>query len=315
MTERPSHQPVLMRETLEGLAIKNDGCYVDGTYGRGGHSAGILAQLGERGGLLAMDKDPDAVAHGRERFAGDPRVTIVHAGFESLADVAGPWLAGRPLRGVVLDLGVSSPQLDTPARGFSFAKDGPLDMRLNTAQGLTAAAWLTSVTERELARVLAELGEERRARQLASVIVKARARAPIETTRQLAELIEKHAPRGPQRLHPATRTFQAIRIRINSELEALAAGLRQAVELLAAGGRLCVISFHSLEDRCVKRFFAAASAVDPVYAGLPQVPASAMPRLKRIGRLVRPSEDEIAANPRARSARLRVVEKLARPLR
>lgn len=310
MTGLSSHQPVLVQETLEGLAIKRDGCYVDATYGRGGHSAGILAQLSEQGGLLALDKDPEAVAHARERFASDPRFAIRHAGFEHLRDAVEPWLDGRPLWGVVLDLGVSSPQLDTPARGFSFAKDGPLDMRMNPQQGATAAEWLAAATERELARVLAELGEERRARQLARVIVKERARRPIATTRQLAELIERHSPQRPHGLHPATRTFQAIRIRVNDELEALSAALRQAVDLLTAGGRLCVISFHSLEDRIVKRYFAAQSQVDPVYAGLPQVPASAMPRIKRAGRLVRPSPDEIVRNPRARSARLRVAEKL-----
>jgi 16S rRNA (cytosine1402-N4)-methyltransferase len=310
VTELSSHRPVLMQETLEGLAIRRDGCYVDGTYGRGGHSAGILAQLGEQGGLLALDKDPEAVAHARERFASDPRFSIEHAGFEQLCDIVEPWLEGRPLAGVLLDLGVSSPQLDTPERGFSFAKDGPLDMRMNPEAGMTAAEWLAGVGERELARVLAELGEERRARQLASVIVRERARRPLATTRQLAELIERHSPQRRERLHPATRVFQAIRIRVNAELEALSTALEQATELLAAGGRLCVISFHSLEDRIVKRFLATESQVDPVYAGLPQIPASALPRLRRIGRLVRPSEHEVASNPRARSARLRIAEKL-----
>jgi 16S rRNA (cytosine1402-N4)-methyltransferase len=310
MTGQSSHQPVLMREALEGLAIESDGCYVDGTYGRGGHSAGILAQLGEQGSLLALDKDPEAVADGRARFGADPRFAIQHAGFEAFRDHVEPWLAGRSLRGVLLDLGVSSPQLDSPARGFSFAKDGPLDMRMNTEHGPTAAEWLATVGEPELRRVLAEFGEERRARQLAAIIVRERARTPIATTRQLAELIERHSPQRPQRLHPATRVFQAIRIRVNAELEALAAALTQCVALLAPGGRVCVISFHSLEDRIVKRFFAQASSVDPVYAGLPNIPLSAMPEMRRIGRLIRPTPEETAANPRARSARLRVAEKL-----
>jgi 16S rRNA (cytosine1402-N4)-methyltransferase len=306
-----SHQPVLMREALEGLAIEDDGCYVDGTYGRGGHSAGILAQLGERGSLLALDKDPEAVADGVARFGADPRFTIRHAGFEAITEQVEPWLAGRPLRGVLLDLGVSSPQLDDAERGFSFTRDGPLDMRMNPERGPSAADWLANVSEPELRRVLAELGEERRARQLAAVIVRERSRAPLTTTRQLAALIERHSPQRPQRLHPATRVFQAIRIRINDELAALTSALSQTLELLAPGGRLCVISFHSLEDRIVKRFMAEVSSIDPVYAGLPAIPPSAMPRMRRVGKLIRPSEAEEAMNPRARSARLRVAERLA----
>ena len=310
MADRLGHEPVLLREALEGLAIRTDGCYVDGTYGRGGHSAGILTQLGEQGQLLALDKDPAAVAHARERFGTDPRFSIAHAGFEQLREHVEPWLAGRPLAGVLLDLGVSSPQLDAAERGFSFAKDGPLDMRMNPLQGLTAAEWLADVSESELAHVLFKLGEEPRARQLAAVIIRERARAPITTTRQLAELIEHHSPRGRKRLHPATRVFQALRIRINAELESLAVALQQSLELLAPAGRLCVISFHSLEDRIVKRFIAKASRVDPVYAGLPTVPPEAQPTLERVGRLERPSAEECAANPRARSARLRVAAKL-----
>jgi len=315
VTEQSGHQPVLLREALAGLAIRKDACYVDGTYGRGGHTAGILAQLSKQGRLLALDKDPDAVAHARERFGADPRFSIEHGGFEQLRQHVEPWLSGlsaegRELAGVLLDVGVSSPQLDTAERGFSFARDGPLDMRMNTQQGVTAAEWLADVSQAELTRVLAELGEEPRARQLAAVIVRERERTPITTTRQLAELIEQHSPKRPQRVHPATRVFQALRIRINEELEALAAALEQSLELLAPGGRLCVISFHSLEDRIVKRFIAKHSRVDPVYAGLPQIPPEAQPRLARVGRLVRPSAEEEAANPRARSARLRVAEKL-----
>ncbi len=310
MTDRSGHEPVLLREALAGLAIREDACYVDGTYGRGGHSAGILAQLGEQGRLLALDKDPEAVAHARERFGDDPRFSIEHGGFEQLSTHVEPWLEGRRLAGVLLDVGVSSPQLDSAERGFSFAKDGPLDMRMNTEHGVTAAEWLADVSQAELTRVLARLGEEPRARQLAAVIIRERKQRPITTTRQLAELIEKHSPKRPQRLHPATRVFQALRIRINAELESLAAALEQALELLAPRGRLCVISFHSLEDRIVKRFIAKHSRVDPMYAGLPSIPPEAQPRLAKVGRLVRPSADEEAANPRARSARLRVAEKL-----
>jgi len=313
MTGVSSHQPVLMRETLAGLVVRRNGCYVDGTYGRGGHSAGILAQIGEQGRLLALDKDAEAVAHGRERFGGDPRFTIVHSGFEALRDHVGPWLGDRELCGVLLDLGVSSPQLESPARGFSFAKDGPLDMRMNPEEGSSAAEWLANVSAAELRRVLQQYGEEPRARQLTAVILKERAREPITTTRQLAAIIERHSPQRGLRIHPATRVFQALRIRINAELEALAAGIQQSLELLAPGGRLCVISFHSLEDRIVKRFIASESRGDPVYAGLPLVPAAALPRLKKIGRLIRPAAAECAANPRARSARLRVAERLEVP--
>lgn len=313
MIAASSHQPVLMQEAITGLAISSRGRYVDGTYGRGGHSAGILAELGAEGRLLAFDKDIDAVEHGRARFGDDPRFAIVHAGFEELERYVVPWLAGAPLAGVLLDLGVSSPQLDTAARGFSFMRDGPLDMRLDTRRGQTAAEWLASADVAELARVLAVYGEERRARQLARIIVRERDREPITTTRRLAEIIERHSPQRPQRIHPATRVFQALRIRINAELDALASALEQAVALLAPGGRCCVISFHSLEDRLVKQFFNSRARVDPVYAGLPNIPAEALPKIKKIGRLIRPSEAECAANPRARSARLRVIEKCEVP--
>jgi 16S rRNA (cytosine1402-N4)-methyltransferase len=309
VTATSGHQPVLMREAIAGLAICRRGCYVDGTYGRGGHSAGILAELEAEGRLLAFDKDIDAVEHGRARFGDDPRFTIVHAGFEHLSEYVVPWLRGAPLAGVLLDLGVSSPQLDTAARGFSFMKDGPLDMRLNTQHGQTAAEWLASVGVPELEQVLARFGEERRARQLARIIIRERDREPITTTRRLAEIIERHSPQRPQRIHPATRVFQALRIRVNAELDALASALEQAIELLAPGGRCCVISFHSLEDRIVKRFFNTQASVDPVYAGLPDIPPEAQPTIRKIGRLIRPSEAECVANPRSRSARLRIVEK------
>jgi 16S rRNA (cytosine1402-N4)-methyltransferase len=302
------HQPVLVAEALAGLAVVGDGCYVDGTYGRGGHSSEILARLGPDGRLLAIDKDPQAVADGRRRFAGDARFTIEHAGFECLREVVEHALGPRKVAGVLLDLGVSSPQLDDAARGFSFAADGPLDMRMNPNAGRSAADWLAGVDERELAQVLREYGEEPRAAQIAAAIVRERAMRPIRTTRQLAELVRPQS--GKRRIHPATRVFQAIRIAINDELGALAAALAQAVAVLAAGGRLVVISFHSLEDRIVKRFMLAESRGDPVYAGLPEVPPEARPRLKRIGGLVRPGATELAANPRARSARLRVAERV-----
>jgi 16S rRNA (cytosine1402-N4)-methyltransferase len=300
---------VLLRQALEGLAVRDDGWYVDATYGRGGHSAEILARLGPRGRLLALDKDLDAVAHGESERKGDPRFAIQHAGFEDLRVVAVPWLAGRKLDGVLFDLGVSSPQLDQPARGFSFAHDGPLDMRMNTARGPTAAEWLASVSQTELADVLFRYGEEPRSRQIAAAIVRARSLRPLTTTRELADLVSAKAGRSRGRIHPATRVFQAIRIAVNDELQALERGLAASLELLAAGGRLVVISFHSLEDRIVKQFMAREARGDEAYAGLPNIPPQARPRLTLVGRLVRPGEDEVAQNPRARSARMRVAER------
>jgi 16S rRNA (cytosine1402-N4)-methyltransferase len=302
---------VLLQEALEGLALRDDGWYVDATYGRGGHSAALLARLGADGRLLALDKDPEAVAHGREHFGQEPRFTIAHAGFEDFAVVVTPWLQGRPLAGVLFDLGVSSPQLDQATRGFSFAHDGPLDMRMNTEAGPTAAEWLAGVPPRELVDVLFRYGEEPKARQIAAAIVRAREAGALTTTRQLAELIAAHAGRPKGRIHPATRAFQAIRIAINDELGALERGLVQSLELLAPGGRLVVISFHSLEDRIVKRFMAREARGDEAYAGLPNVPPHAQPRLKLIGKLVRPTDAEVERNPRARSARLRIAERMA----
>jgi 16S rRNA (cytosine1402-N4)-methyltransferase len=309
----PRHQPVLMREALDALALREGGWYVDGTYGRGGHSAAILARIGPQGRLLALDKDPEAVAHGRERFAAEPRFAIRHAGFEDLREVVPEWLGTHELAGVLLDLGVSSPQLDDAARGFSFAHDGSLDMRMNNSAGPTAAEWLAGVDVATLADVLRRYGEEPRARAVAAAIVRARAAAPIERTAALAEIVAasaghgargRNAP-GGRRIHPATRAFQAIRIAVNAELEALERVLEASVDLLAAGGRLVVLSFHSLEDRIVKRFMAREARGDEAYAGLPSIPLEAQPRLALAGKLVRPSDDEIRDNPRARSARLR----------
>jgi 16S rRNA (cytosine1402-N4)-methyltransferase len=265
------HRPVLLAEALNGLAIAEDGWYVDGTYGRGGHSTEILARIGERGRLLALDKDPAAVADGRRRLSSDARFAIEHAGFEQLRDVVPPWLGNNKLAGILLDLGVSSPQLESPERGFSFSRDGPLDMRMNTTRGRTAAEWLAAVSEAELVTVLKRFGEEPRARRIASAIVAARKTQALMTTRELAELVARVAPSGASRLHPATRVFQALRIAVNKELEALERALAASVELLADGARLAVISFHSLEDRIVKRFIAKESRGNPVYAGLPDM--------------------------------------------
>jgi 16S rRNA (cytosine1402-N4)-methyltransferase len=301
---------VLLQEALEGLSLRNDGWYLDATYGRGGHSAEILARLGSQGRLLALDKDADAVAHARERFGADPRFSIVHAGFEELAAVAVPWLGDRRLAGILFDVGVSSPQLDDAERGFSFVHDGPLDMRMNRAHGPTAAEWLSDVPQHELVDVLFRYGEEPRARQIAAAIVRTRATEPLTTTKQLASLVAAHAGRSERRIHPATRTFQAIRIALNDELIALEQGLAQSLTLLERGGRLVVISFHSLEDRIVKRFMAREARGDEAYAGLPNVPPHARPRLKLVGKLVRPGAAEVERNPRARSARLRVAERM-----
>jgi 16S rRNA (cytosine1402-N4)-methyltransferase len=307
----PGHQPVLVGEALDGLALLDDGWYVDATYGRGGHSAEILARLGAQGRLLALDKDPEAVADGRRRFSTDSRFTIRHAGFEDLGAAVGDELGARKLAGVLFDLGVSSPQLEESRRGFSFAHDGPLDMRMNTSSGQTAAEWLRDVGQADLIDVLRRYGEEPRARQIAAAIVRARAHVPIATTRQLADLVAAHAGRQKTRTHPATRVFQAIRIAINSELAALERGLAQSVALLGDGGRLVVISFHSLEDRIVKRFMQREARGDEAYAGLPNIPPHARPRLALVGRLVRPSAQEVARNPRSRSARLRVAVRTA----
>ena len=305
------HTPVLLDEVLAGLAVRPDGRYCDGTFGRGGHTAAILGALGPAGRLVAIDRDPEAIRAGRRRFAGEPRLTLVQGSFGPLEErVRAAGMAGE-LDGVLLDLGVSSPQLDEAVRGFSFMQDGPLDMRMDNESGQSAAQWLAKAGEREIADVIRGLGEERFARRIARAIVAARAGAPITRTAALAALVAEAVPTREPGKHPATRTFQAIRIHVNGELDALESALPQAVRLLAPGGRLCVISFHSLEDRIVKRFIRREEQGDPVYAGLPNVPVHARPRLKRVGGAVMAGEAEVRANPRARSAVLRVAERLA----
>ncbi|MDH5176598.1 MAG: 16S rRNA (cytosine(1402)-N(4))-methyltransferase RsmH [Gammaproteobacteria bacterium] len=306
-----AHTPVLLDEVLDGLAVKADGRYCDATFGRGGHSAAILDRLGPTGRLCAIDRDPEAIAAGRERFAGDRRLTLVRGSFGRLEGrVRAANLEGG-LQGVLLDLGVSSPQLDEARRGFSFMQDGPLDMRMDNESGISAAQWLARATEREIADVLFKLGEEKFSRRIARALVAARSVQPITHTKQLADLVAGAVPTREPGKHPATRTFQAIRIHVNRELEEIEAALPQAVHLLAPGGRLCVISFHSLEDRMVKRFMRREAQGDPIYAELPDVPPHARPRLKLVGGAVMASEAEVAANPRARSAVLRVAERVA----
>ena len=305
------HTPVLRDEVLAGLAIRPGGRYCDGTFGRGGHTAAILDALGPSGQVVAIDRDPDAIRAGQRRFEGESRLTLVRGSFGPLEErVRAAGVEGE-LNGVLLDLGVSSPQLDEARRGFSFMQDGPLDMRMDNEAGQSAAQWLAKAGEREIAAVLFELGEERFARRIARAIVAARAIEPILSTGQLAGIVAAAVPTREPGKHPATRTFQAIRIHVNRELEQLEQALPQAVRLLAPGGRLCVISFHSLEDRIVKRFIQREERGDPVYAGLPDVPAHARPRLKRVGGKVVAGEAEVAANPRARSAVLRIAERLA----
>jgi 16S rRNA (cytosine1402-N4)-methyltransferase len=305
------HEPVLLDEVLAGLAVQADGRYCDATFGRGGHTAAILGALGPDGRLIAIDRDPAAIEYGRQRFGAEPRLTLIRGSFGRLEQLVRAAGVDDGLQGVLLDLGVSSPQLDDAARGFSFMQDGPLDMRMDNESGQSAAGWLARASEREISDVLHSLGEERFARRIARAIVEARRAAPIERTAQLAAIIAGAVPTREPGKHPATRSFQAIRIHVNRELEALEAALPQAVRLLAPGGRLCVISFHSLEDRIVKRFIRREAQGDPVYAGLPEVPPHARPTLRKAGAAVTAGEAELARNPRARSAVLRVAERLA----
>jgi len=301
-----SHVPVLLEESVAALSIREEGTYVDGTFGRGGHSAAILARLGVRGRLLALDQDPAAIAH---RPIEDPRLELIHGRFSTMRAA----LHERGIRhvaGVLLDLGVSSPQLDEAARGFSFARDGPLDMRMDTSRGATAADFVNRAEESALRKVISEYGEERFAKQVAAAIVAARRLEPIRTTRQLAEIVGRAVRTREPGQHPATRTFQAVRIHVNQELEELEVTLPQAADVLESGGRMAVISFHSLEDRIVKRFIRDRSTADKLPRGVP-VRARDLPppQLTAIGRAVKPGEAEVRRNPRARSAVLRVAEK------
>ena len=306
---RSAHLPVLFTQVMEGLRVREDGTYLDGTFGRGGHARGVLEALGTGGRLLVMDKDPDAIAVAEREFGADPRVEIFRGSFAGL----GRWEAtAAGLDGVLLDLGVSSPQLDVAERGFSFSKDGPLDMRMDPDSGESAADWLAHASADEIADVLWNYGEERMSRRIARTIVERRAEAPLVRTGQLAELIASVMPRpkaGRQEIHPATRSFQAIRIHVNRELGDLEDGLDAALAALKPGGRLAVISFHSLEDRIAKRFIAAHSKAPAGNRRLPEA-TGFVPTLRAIGGATKAGADEVATNPRARSAVLRVAEKL-----
>jgi 16S rRNA (cytosine1402-N4)-methyltransferase len=313
MIETYMHVTVLLHEAVDALAIKPDGIYVDGTFGRGGHSRLILEQLGGRGRLIAFDRDPSALAVGQA--ISDVRFCMVHNSFSQIKQVLQQLSVDR-VDGVLLDLGVSSPQLEEALRGFSFRLDGPLDMRMDTTQGQTAAEWLASVSEAHLVEVIKNYGEERFAKQIARAIIAARARQPVVTTLQLAGIVAT-AVRSRERenkQNPATRTFPAIRIYLNQELEKLSLALPQCVEVLNSGGRLVVISFHSLEDRTVKRFMRESANSDRLPRGLPlrakEVQLLSRHKLRVVGKAIHPGVNEIAANPRARSAVMRVAERV-----
>ncbi len=307
MSTGTQHTPVLLEETIAALAVRPAGTYVDCTFGRGGHSRALLARLGTDGRLIALDRDVTAVGAGREIV--DERFRLVHACFSSLRDVLAALGAPR-VDGIMLDLGMSSEQLDDPRRGFSFRTQGPLDMRMDTSQGQTAADWIASAGEREIGEVIGRYGEERFAKQIAAAIVAARARGPITSTQQLATIVAAAVRTREAGQDPATRSFQAVRIYLNRELEELSLILPQALAALTVGGRLAVLSFHSLEDRIVKQFMREESRADRMPRGLPirarDLPA---PRLKIIGKRLRASAQEVAANPRSRSATLRVAER------
>lgn len=305
-----AHQPVLLAEAIEGLSINPSGIYVDATFGRGGHARAILQRLDAQGLLLAIDKDPQAVAAAREMFAGDARFFIEQGTFAMLEHyVQERGWTGR-VDGVLLDLGVSSPQLDDPRRGFSFRHDGPLDMRMNPQAGMSAAQWLASAKEAEIISVLRTYGEERYAPRIARALTAARKVSPITTTGQLAAIVAAANPAWEPDKDPATRTFQAIRIFINRELEDVEACLPQALAALAPGGRLAVISFHSLEDRIVKRFIREEARGDHFPVGVPVLATALQPRVRPVGKAMHAGAEELSANPRARSAVLRIAEKI-----
>ena len=298
------HQTVLLHEAVDALVTKPDGRYVDCTYGRGGHSQEIANRLDSKGSLLVMDKDSEAVVDARTRFTDDDRVTVEHDSFKNVAQYA-----SKPVDGILLDLGVSSPQIDSAERGFSFMADGPLDMRMDTDHGITAREWLESADESDIVRVLRIYGEERFAKRIARSIVEVRQTQKIDRTKILVEIVESAIPVKEKNKHPATRSFQAIRIHINQELEELKECLADVVDLLASGGRLVVISFHSLEDRIVKRFI-RDMARGTLPAKLPILDRDVARSLRPIGKAVRAGQDEIRHNRRSRSAIMRIAEKL-----
>jgi 16S rRNA (cytosine1402-N4)-methyltransferase len=304
------HAAVLLPQVLAALNIKAGGTYMDATYGRGGHAGAILEKLIANGRLICLDRDPEAVAAARARFSTDPRFSIFLAPFSSLAAIADQVQPGLKVDGILFDLGVSSPQIDDAARGFSFMQDGPLDMRMSAGEGISAADVVNGAPLDELIRIFREFGEERHAPRIARAIVADRRKKPFERTVELAELITRVARSTERHKHPATRVFQALRIVVNGELQELETALDAALERLAPSGRLAVISFHSLEDRMVKQFMRRHSLADPMYAGLPNIPVHARPKLRLVGKAIAADDNEISLNPRSRSAHLRVAERL-----
>lgn len=304
------HKPVLLNEAIDALDIDPMGIYVDGTFGRGGHARAILEKLGDTGRLIAFDKDPQAIATAQQKLRDEPRFKIHHGSFAQMEQYLGEQQLIGCINGILLDLGVSSPQLDDPQRGFSFQQSGPLDMRMNDRQGMSAAQWLNKAKEADIADVLYEYGEERYSRRIARAIVLAREQEPLSDTRQLAEIIKQAHPRWEKSKHPATRSFQGIRIFINNELGDLDACLEQSYRCLAKGGRLAVISFHSLEDRKVKQFFKRMVEGEKLPPDLPVMDEAVNRKMKLVGKRIKAGKQELSLNPRARSAVLRVATKL-----
>ena len=304
------HTAVLLPQVLAALNIKAGGTYMDATYGRGGHAGAILEKLIANGRLICLDRDPEAVAAARARFPTDPRFSIFLAPFSWLASIADQVQPGLKLDGILFDLGVSSPQIDDGTRGFSFMQDGPLDMRMSKGEGISAADVVNGAPLEELIRIFREFGEERHAPRIARAIVADRQKKPFERTLELAEMIARVQRSTERHKHPATRVFQALRIYVNAELQELKTALDAALGRLAPNGRLAVISFHSLEDRMVKQFMRRHSLADPMYAGLPNIPVHARPKLRLVGKAIEADDHEISLNPRSRSAHLRVAERL-----
>jgi 16S rRNA (cytosine1402-N4)-methyltransferase len=309
-TNDNDHVPVLVREVLQGLSIRPEGIYIDCTFGRGGHSSAILEQLGKKGKLFVFDKDPDAIEVAQQLSSTDNRVQCFHSAFSNIINCLKEFELLGTIDGILFDLGISSPQINMPERGFSFNLDGNLDMRRDTTTGMSASTWINRATVEEITHVLKVYGEEKFSRRIARAIDEARVEQPISTTHELSRIIISAIPVHDKNKHPATRTFQAIRIYLNNELDELAKGLIQAFDLLQTNGKLVVISFHSLEDRIVKRFMREYSKNDPYPNEIPVTIDMIKPRLKILGKAIKPCKSEIMSNPRARSARLRIAEKL-----
>lgn len=305
------HTTVLLKEAVDALLVDPDGSYVDGTFGRGGHCSELLSRLSDKGSVIAIDKDPQAISAGLDQFQQEQRLSLVHGSFGDLAEIVSHTGKQGSISGVLLDLGVSSPQLDQAQRGFSFLRDGPLDMRMDTSKGMSAAEWIASADEQEIAKVLKEYGEERFARRMARAVIRERALQPITRTVQLAQILAAAHPAWERGKHPATKAFQAIRIFINRELADLDSLLMQIIDCLKVGGRLVVISFHSLEDRRVKRFIRDQEQGIKLPKNLPVRDIDRGVRLVKVGKAIKPANTEVEHNVRARSAVMRIAERVA----